>query len=73
MNSPMPTSSRAKCECRRVGLDAERHLVRMFADTLCELEIKAIAERMIAPSWPPKQSLRRVLNDLHFNVVSLAC
>ena len=42
-------ANRAECERRNGGLHAECHLVRMFADTLCELEIAAIAERMIAP------------------------
>ncbi len=33
-----------------IGLAAERHLVRMFADALCELEFAAIAEGvMVGP------------------------
>jgi hypothetical protein len=39
---------RALCDRRSISLDAERLLARMFADTLCELEFAAIAERMIA-------------------------
>ena len=41
-------ANRAERERRRIGLDAEPHLVRMFANAVRELEFAAIAERMIA-------------------------
>jgi len=41
--------NRAGCERRNDGLHAECHLMGMFADTLCELEMVAVGKRMIAP------------------------
>ena len=37
-------------ELTRMHSPFERDLPRMFTDTLCELETRAIAERMVAPA-----------------------
>ena len=46
-------ANRAQRKRCSIGVDAECHLVRMFAHTVCELEFAAIAERVIAPAICP--------------------